>query len=150
MTGDDFLKLAGELFARTRSPSEALFRTVVNRAYYGAHHLAVAFLADLGLPKLEDHETPIAWLLESGVENAKRAGRLLRDLYGARRRADYKLDQAKAVQESQDALFVRSQIEMATDIKLLLVSCASGPARLQVQTGIQAFRQRTARPPGSA
>ena len=54
MSGDDFLKLAGLLFApyqtRAKSATEALSRTIINRSYYGAHHLAVAFLESLGFP----------------------------------------------------------------------------------------------------
>ena len=33
MTGDEFLKLASQLFVQSRTPSEALLRTVISRAY---------------------------------------------------------------------------------------------------------------------
>jgi len=36
MTGNDFLDLAVELFTKNRSPNEAMCRTIVSRAYYGA------------------------------------------------------------------------------------------------------------------
>jgi hypothetical protein len=124
MTGDDILKLAGELFARSNSPGEALCRNIVGRAYYAAYHLALKLFADLGLPKLSDHKVPVLWLKASGEPSAKKAGGLLEDLYEVRRRADYELDRQRAVDESRDFQFVKRQIEMATDIKSLLATCA--------------------------
>src|SRR4051794_27148912 len=109
MTGDDILKLAGELFARDRAPGEVLCRNVIGRAYYGAFHLALAFFADLRLPLPEGHKEPVHWLIGSEEPNAKKAGRLLDDLYEARRHADYKLNLPKAVEESRDLQFVKGQ-----------------------------------------
>jgi hypothetical protein len=147
MTGDDILKLAGELFARDRSPSEALCRNIVGRAYYGAYHLAWTLLSDLGVPKDNNHKTPVRWLIESGERSAKRAGQLLDDLYAPRRRADYELDHPKAIAESRDLHFIKGQVELANQIKSLLGSCAVEPARAQVLAGIQVFRQRQAGQP---
>ena len=117
MTADDIIALAGELFALKRSPSEALCRNIVGRSYYGAYHLTLALLADLGLPKSSDHKTPARWLIGSGEPNARRVGRLLEDLYAARRRADYDLGHRKAIEESRNSQFAKSQVEMASEIK---------------------------------
>jgi hypothetical protein len=145
MTGDDILKLAGDLLARDiRSPSEALCRNVVGRSYYGAFHLALGLMADLGLPEPPGHKGPVHWLIGSGEQNAAKAGRSLDALYEARRRADYKLHLQRAIDESRDLQFVKSQVELANETKLLLSSCAAEPARSQVLAGIQAFLQRQA------
>jgi hypothetical protein len=82
------------------------------------------------------------WLTESGIAQARRAGRILEDLYQARRRADYELTHPSAVRESRDLQFVKNQIELASDIKLLLAACAVEPAKSQVRAGIEAYRQR--------
>jgi hypothetical protein len=144
MTGDDILKLAGELFARDRSPSEALSRNVIGRSYYGAFHLALALITDLGLPEPSGHKGPVHWLVASGEQNAVKAGRSLDALYEARHRADYKLSVQRAIDESRDLHFVKCQVELANEIKSLLSSCAVEPARSQVLAGITAFRQRQA------
>lgn len=47
MNPDDFVSLAGKLAANANA-DEATYRTAVSRAYYGAFHLAAAFLAELG------------------------------------------------------------------------------------------------------
>jgi hypothetical protein len=150
MTADEILKLAAELFASNRPKSEALCRAIIGRSYYAAYHLALALLAELGLPRTSDHKIPARWLIESGEPSARSAGRFLEDLYAARRRADYELDRQKAVDESRDLHFVKSQIEMATDIKSLLAACALEPARSQVQAGIQSYRQRIGKQPGGS
>lgn len=141
MTGDEFLKLASQLFVQSRTPSEALLRTVISRAYYAAYHVALEFLVELGLPETSDHGVPPQWLENSGNVDAIAAGRNLRDLYSARRKADYDLKSARAVRIVQNVDFVRDQIERASDVKSLLERCRSESARSQVAQAIQAHRQ---------
>src|SRR5262245_21874293 len=94
MTGHDFISLAGRLAA---SRDEAALRTAVSRAYYGAFHLAIAFLAEIDCPvSTNDHAEPVRRLSNSGNENAITAGRMLNDLQGARIRADYKFNDPRA------------------------------------------------------
>lgn len=147
MSGDDFLKVAGELIAPyltgKKAASEALCRTIISRSYYGAYHMAVAYLVSLGLPSTSNHEIPKRWLVASGDPNAKKAGRLLEDLYSARRRADYLLSDPRAVSESRDLNFVKDQIEWARDVKSKLEACSVEPVRSAVKAGIEAYRQRT-------
>lgn len=145
MTGDDILKLAGELFARERLPSEALCRNVIGRAYYGAFHLALGFLANLGLPKPAGHGEPTQWLIGSGERDAAKAGRILQSLYEARRHADYELTQKRAIDESRDLTFVKNQVESANDVKVLLSACDTEPVRSRVIAGIQQICQKSAR-----
>jgi len=150
MTGDDFLKLAGLLFApyqtREKSASEALARTIINRSYYGAHHLAVAFLTSLGFPTSR-HGTPNDLLVDSGHPEAKKAGRLLADLYEARQRADYRLNDPKAIREASEANYVEDQVESAKKVKSILEQCDLEPTRSAVKAGIEAYRQRTGNSP---
>jgi hypothetical protein len=49
MTGDDFIAFSGKLAANPAA-GEAGFRSASSRAYYGAFHLAMAFLAEIGTP----------------------------------------------------------------------------------------------------
>jgi len=149
MTGDDFLKVASELVAPfltgKQVAKEALFRTIISRSYYGAYHLAIAYLASLGLPSSSDHGLAKRWLVEAGEPNARRAGRLLEDLYSARQRADYRLGDPKAISNAQSVEFVRDQIEQASYLKSLLEKCSVEPARSAVKDGIERFRKRSAR-----
>lgn len=147
MTGDDILNLAGALYARELSPSEALCRNIVGRSYYGAFHLALKFFENLGLQISADHKLPVHYLIESMEPNAKRAGQLLGALHEARNRADYKLEHPKAIQESRDLQFIKAQVELANEIKSLLNLAAAEPARSAVVAGVQAFLQRRARTP---
>lgn len=142
MTGDEFLKLASHLFVQTRTPNEALLRTVISRAYYAAYHVALDFLVDLELPETSDHGVPPQWLESSGHADAIAAGRHLRDLYSARRKEDYDLKNPRSIRIVQNMDFVRDQIERASDIKVLLDRCRAEPARSQVAQTIQAHRQR--------
>jgi hypothetical protein len=141
MNGHDILNLAKKLFASSRA--------IVGRSYYAAYHLSLALFADLGLPRTSDHKIPARWLVESGEPNARAAGRLLEDLYASRRRADYDLEHPTAVRESRDLMFVKAQIEMATDVKSLLARCSVEPTRSQVQSGIRAFIERTTKTRGN-
>ena len=84
---------------------------------------------------------PPQWLENSGNVDAIAAGRNLRDLYSARRKADYDLKSARAVRIVQNVDFVRDQIERASDVKSLLERCRSEAARSQVAQAIQAHRQ---------
>ena len=149
MTGDDFLRVASELLAPyltdRKVADEALFRTIISRAYYGACHVAIAYLANLGLPSSSDHGLAKRWLVEAGEPSAKRAGRLLEDLYSARQRADYRLSDPKAIGNAQSVEFVKDQIEQALDLKLLLDKCSVEPARSAVKDGIEQYRKRSAR-----
>ena len=149
MTGNEILQLAAELYASNKPKSEALCRAIIGRAYYAGYHLALSLLTELGLPRTSDHKLPARWLAESGVPQAARAGRMLDDLYQARRRADYELTHPAAVRESRDLRFVKSQVELAADVKALLAACAVEPRKSQVRAGIQAFQLRTTKPPGS-
>jgi hypothetical protein len=108
--------------------------------------LTLEYLGALGQPKTNDHKTPVRLLMVANEVSAKKAARLLDDLYAARRRADYDLIGLKAIAESRDLKFIKAQVEMATEVKSLLDSCAAEPARTTIKTAIEAFRRSQTRP----
>jgi hypothetical protein len=143
MTGNDFLDLASSLFAKNRSPNEALCRTIVSRAYYGAFHLARNYVVQLGFPETDSHRFLSDALTASGEPSVIQAGDFLRNLATARGRADYDLTKPNVIRQVQDAAFLKSQIERATDVKKNLLSLASSDeAKATARTGIDAFWRR--------
>lgn len=144
MTGEEFLKLASELFAPfvtgSKPANEALFRTIVGRAYYGAYHLASEFLEQLGFPT-STHGAPPEYLQGSREESARQAGSLLANFYQFRRRADYELTNPMTIKDCNSLNFVKDQIERAIKIKSLIAKCKEEPARSLIRAGIEAHRR---------
>lgn len=137
MTGDDFLSLAGKLLAGAANPSEAICRTVISRAYYGAFHLGRAYLTELGIKCGKEHGDVWTCLGSSGVIAAKRVATSLAVLHENRRVADYELNSPKPA----DVEFVRDNVERAAEIQTQLRNCLQEPLKSQIKAGIQA-RQR--------
>jgi hypothetical protein len=138
MTGDDFVTLAGRLFAGSPHPSKPLLRTVISRAYYGAFHVCGAYFQELGLPAPSDHGEVWKRLSESGHPLAVLVGRRLQSLHRARVAADYRLE-AKDPARSD---FAKAQIELAVEVQSLLAQCREKEARLAIRTGIDAYLKR--------
>jgi len=135
-TGDDFIALAGKLFAGT-SRSSAILRTVVSRSYYGAYHSTGDFLIELGIKRSHQHNFHLD-LIESGQPDAKIAGKLLGDLLSKRRLADYELNDVRA----EESKFTELSVEQAREVQSLLSKIRQEPARSAVKVGIEAYRQR--------
>jgi uncharacterized protein (UPF0332 family) len=98
MDGRDFIALAGRLAAMPAA-DEAMYRTAVSRAYYGAFHVARSFLIELGFAPPANanvHSFVRHYLNGSGDRDACRAASLLSQLQSARNRADYKFDEPSA------------------------------------------------------
>jgi hypothetical protein len=146
MSGDEFLDVASNLFAPyvtgTKPANEALFRTIVGRAYYATFHLANSFIEQLGFPT-SGHGTAPEYLCASKESTAKQAGNLLGTLYDCRRRADYRLTDARAIADFRNSKFVRDQLERAAEIKSLLVLRGVEPARSRIKAGITAWKQQS-------
>ena len=144
MSGDEFLKIASELFAPyvtgNRPANEALFRTIVGRAYYGAHHLAKEFIEQLGF-QTGTHGGLPEYLQAPNEPSAKQAGKMLATLYEFRSRADYKLTDARAIRDFGSLNFVKDQVERAREVKSLLAQCSVEPGRSRIKAGIEAHRQ---------
>jgi uncharacterized protein (UPF0332 family) len=96
MNPSEFISLAGHLVANPAFRNEeARYRSAISRAYYGALHLASAFLEECGkrLPKNHTaHEEAYRLLYSTNVETAKLAAHNLNDLRGERNKADYRMD----------------------------------------------------------
>lgn len=143
MTGEEFIGLAGRLAVGAAS-GEAAFRSATSRAYYGAYHLAISLLADLGYPlpaNANGHVYVQRVLAGSGHPAARQAGFLSGDLHGDRINADYKL-QNHVVGTQQ---FAKLRVEAAIAIQTRLSSYATEPARSELMAAIAAYLQKTPR-----
>lgn len=148
MDAADFMNLAGKLAAAANA-GEATYRTAVSRAYYGAFHLALTFLAELGFtaPRTANVHVFVQHHLNgSGQPTACRAASLLSDLHAARNRADYQLGNPTAAAQSIAKLCVATAYEVQSE----LLACRQSPIREQVQAGVASYVQRIAgaRPQG--
>ena len=142
MTGDEFLALAVELFAKNRAPNEAMCRTIISRAYYGAFHLAREYVVQLGFPETDKHRFLSDSLSASDEPNVMRAGDLLRSLATSRGRADYDLKQPHVGKQVMEPLFLRDSIERADKVRDLLRLATSAAAQATARNGIQQYWQR--------
>lgn len=122
MTGDDLIALAGNLAVNTAiGSSEARFRSAVSRAYYGAFHLARAFLADVGVQvrrNAEGHTEIYRLFCKVGLPGALKVATLLSSLRSARIRADYDLAYAGF---AEPEVAIRS-VERAHEIRSILMA----------------------------
>jgi len=139
MTGDDFLKLAEKFCADPRQHNEALCRTIVSRAYYGAFHLARDFVVRLGFPQPSERKVLSDWLVSSGEPSVIRAGDILSDLATARNRADYDLAIPKVVKQVQDVQYLRQTLEQALSVKDLLRQAAAEQSQIVARQGIAKY-----------
>ena len=138
MTGDDFVILAGRLFAGSPHPSEALLRTVIGRAYYGAFHICSDYFQQLELTVPADHGEVWKRLSESGHPIAILVGRRVQSLHRARVAADYRLDAKQPARGD----FAKAQIELAIEVQSLVAQCREKVVASAIRTGIHAYLQR--------
>ena len=137
MTGNEFLTLAENLKGAA-APTEAAYRTAISRAYYGAFHLACAFLADLDVKIGKDHGEVWNRLGSSGITDAKKAATMLAILHENRIVADYRLESAKP----RSVAFVEDNVERARTVRSLLLACGQEPQRTEVKNGIDSHRKK--------
>lgn len=139
----DFISLAGRLAAATNA-EEAVYRTAVSRAYYGAFHVAASFLAELGFsaPRMANvHVFVQHYLNGSGHPSACTAASLLSDLHAARNRADYQLSHFRSGSQAVAKL----SVETAHEVRNAVRECSQSPTKEQVQSGISAYVQQITR-----
>jgi hypothetical protein len=137
MTPAEFIEFAGRLAAIGKG-GEAAIRTIAGRAYYGAFHLALEFLADLRFvvpANANAHGIVRRQLSGSGNADAVHVAGLLGNLHSARIRADYRLA------DTQFASFslARRFVEQADTVRSLLNSCRADPARTEIIDGIRKY-----------
>lgn len=138
MTENDFISPAGRL---ATSNDEATLRTAVSRSYYGAFHLAIAFLADLGCPvSTNDHAEPVRRLSSSGNEHARKAARMLSDLQNARILADYRLVDRRSSMPD----YARYHVELAHRVRNELEKCVGEEVRAAMKAAIEEYLNKLA------
>ncbi len=129
MNGEDLLNLASHLIVNTAfGNAEARYRTAISRAYYGAFHIAVDFLKEMGksVPANHSgHEVVYRLLFNSNVQDAIDAARSLNDLRRDRNRADYDLNRS-GFQLPANAM---ERAELAHKFKLRIDRCRVEPVR---------------------
>jgi uncharacterized protein (UPF0332 family) len=92
MNPEDFIAVARVL---ATGPNQAHWRSAVSRAYYGAFHVAMRFLASLGITfsKTASAHEKVAFCLRAANDGAlTEAARKLATLREIRNTADYRLD----------------------------------------------------------
>jgi len=140
MTGNDLIHLAGHLIANTAlGDAEARHRSAVSRAYYGAFHLASAFLADCGTRILSNHTGHVqaARILQAnGHPDVVEASRLLDDLRTARNEADDNLQKKRLASRAS----AQADVEMAAELQICLERCRKEPAFSQIKATIATNR----------
>jgi uncharacterized protein (UPF0332 family) len=133
MTGRDFLACA-EQFAEGHA--EAVLRSAVSRAYYGAFHEASALLHACGvwLPKTEQVHVKVGYCLrDCGDPDAAIAGQQLDVLRSRRRIADYDLEDNRFAASSA----VRREILKAHQVLKTFDRCrtkATGDFRTKIRS----------------
>lgn len=133
MTGEHLIQFAAKLATSTDSVA---LRTAIGRAYYGALHISLRFLTDVGCPvATNDHGEPIRRLTVSAVGDVELAGPMLSDLQGERIRADYKLVDRLAEEPEN----VRRQVEIASAVRDLLAKSNKPELRVEIKAAIDAY-----------
>jgi uncharacterized protein (UPF0332 family) len=139
MDATDFITFASQLAVQT-NPTPPQCRSAVSRAYYGAFHSAMNFLAGLG------HSCPIhnahVWVVEMfgncNVDEAVEISGLLDGLRLSRREADY--DLAKVAAETKSNAMLR--VERAKDIESRLDRCSAVAISTRIKAGVAAHRKK--------
>lgn len=116
ISGDHILNLAR--LWHNDPHGEPYWRTATGRAYYGAYHLAKAFLHDfLAIAYSENtHQYVYDALDHTGQSDAQHAASLLKTLHLERKGADYRLDKAA----HSTAANARHNLLLAEEIKAAL------------------------------
>jgi len=141
MTGIEFLKLAIRLSA---SSEEADLRSAVSRAYYGAFHLAAAFVDSFGvdLPATaEAHQKLVFCLAACNDAQALLVSRHLSGLRIERNVADYDLSDPGPFTRGG----VAARIQAALRVESLLSQCAAEPQRTAISGQLRDYARNTLR-----
>lgn len=140
ITGDDYIALATRLSDR-KDAGEASYRSAVSRAYYGAFHLAGAFLSQLGF-SIPRGSGAHGWipqaLIGSGQHDAAEAGRLLQDLHAERIVADYRWER-RATGSQSDA---KTSVQTALTIGTILAACAERARQKAIKSAISRYLEK--------
>jgi uncharacterized protein (UPF0332 family) len=136
-----FLDFAAKVAAAYSDPAGC--RSAISRAYYGAFHVARAFLDGLGVRPPRSANAHIfvqQRLANCGNSDAVEAGWLLADLYADPLNADY--DLSKTAVES--IAYARARVVIATRIQTALQNCESKEVREEIKRGMVDYERKIA------
>ena len=140
MRPQDFITAAGKLAAIAQG-DEALLRSAVSRAYYGAFHLALELLSAAGfdLPRNANAHVRCRRLLAGcGEPLAKEIAGALSDLHADRIKADYHLGGTRF----RDLKQARFAVEVAHDAGRWIAECMQEPTRSRIAAGLKTGIER--------
>jgi uncharacterized protein (UPF0332 family) len=139
MIGEDFLFPAEQLL---KIPSEAAYRTAVNRAYYAVYHCGTEFLAGLGLQASrgpQTHGQLQARVNNCGVAEFQQIYRIICKLYDGRLLADYDLKSNELQSQATAALWVAS----AKQAIAVIADCKKSPNLChQIRKGVREYEAK--------
>jgi len=139
MVGAEFLDIAHRLL---KIPTEAAYRSVINRAYYAVFLTGNEFLAELGFKASDGPQTHGQFLRRinnCGVPELQEIYEGLQNLYRRRRQADYNLSSPIFKAQPAVALDVASAAQMIATIQ----SCQkSQNLRIQIRDGIREYERK--------
>ena len=93
MIPKDFIQLAHKLLQNFSS--EAAFRSVISRSYYGLYNLMSGFLKNNNIPLPDTAKAQyltFEYLHDCGDKNVQKLAKILDDLHDERNKADYHLE----------------------------------------------------------
>jgi hypothetical protein len=144
MKAIDFISLAESMLRDANAPSQ--MRTIISRAYYGAFHLAMELIRELGLATDANHGYLQHDYQNSAHPAASQVGILLQELHGRRVDADYRLQKTSCEDRRLSFVTVVDAQRIAQTISELRAEFGSNPA---VQQGfvdaVTAFRRKVGR-----
>jgi len=138
MDAHEFIEFAGKL-AQQASNGPSCMRSSVSRAYYGAYHLAHAFLARSGWFCTNDNEHLWVYLhfYNCKTSIAKQVGIQLGNLRESRKESDYDLSETSAETQANAIVCV----QRAANIQSLLLQCEAVSALAVIRGEMIAYRK---------
>ena len=145
MKPEEFISFANRMAAMLGGKADgAIIRSVVSRSYYGAFHMALDVLKELGCAPRDDNHGQVRRIFQySGNDDAVAAANTLRDMHGDRIEADYKLTNVKIETCRFAQLAIESASEFSSRLNALQQTCSDSALRQQVVSAMRQYCQTT-------
>ncbi|HVX09697.1 MAG TPA: hypothetical protein VHC22_00710 [Pirellulales bacterium] len=140
MTGDRFIDFARKLLVQYKNDPAGV-RSTVSRLYYGAYHIGISLLTELGWPPVANengHQHAQRAFQNSGEQNAIEFGDLLVQLHERRKQADYKLHDERY----ESSRFGEEAVVRLDQALRAFQKCCNEPARTNIKAGISSYREK--------
>jgi len=140
MNGGEFISFAGKLAMQT-SHGPAGYRSAVSRAYYGAFHIARAYLNAFQFhchSGSNEHQWVQHHFQNCTTQTARDIGQSLANLHESRKVADYKLDKVAADRQSN----AESCVLRADGIRDNIKECSNPALIATIKAEMVAYRQK--------